>query len=204
MAPPDSSNGSGPTARPDDLWVVLGLGNPGPTYSENRHNLGAMVVDLLADRLRSRFSKGARGRADVVEGRLEGTRVVLAKPRSYMNESGGPAAAVLAFYKAPPERLVVVHDELDLPFGALRLKRGGGHGGHNGLRSLDRSLGTKDYLRVRVGIGRPPGRQDPADFVLRNFGPAERKELPLEIERAADAVEAVLSQGLEPAQNVFH
>src|ERR1700712_744747 len=135
-----------------------------------------MVVDLLAERLGTRFPKGARGRADVLEGRLgapgRGARVVLAKPRSYMNESGGPAAAVLNFYKVAPERLVVVHDELDLPFGAIRLKVGGGHGGHNGLRSLDRSLGTKEYLRVRVGIGRPPGRQDPADYVLKDFGPA--------------------------------
>lgn len=196
---------SGPSGA---LWVVLGLGNPGPSYAENRHNLGAMVVDVLAERVGGRFTKGARGRADVVEGRLgvpgRSARVVLAKPRSYMNESGGPAAAVLSFYKVPPEQLVVVHDELDLPFGTIRLKRGGGHGGHNGLRSLDRSLGTKDYLRVRVGIGRPPGRQDPADYVLRNFGPAERKELPLEIERAADAVETLLQNGLEPTQNLYH
>ncbi len=195
-----------PTAlpAPDELCAVLGLGNPGPTYAENRHNLGAMVVDLLAERMGGRFAKGARGRADVVEGRLVGQRVVLAKPRSYMNESGGPAAAVLAFYKVPAERLVVVHDELDLPFGAIRLKLGGGPGGHNGLRSLDRSLGTREYLRVRVGIGRPPGRQDPADYVLRNFSPPERKELPLEIERAADAVEALLTKGLEAAQNAYH
>lgn len=183
---------------------MLGLGNPGPGYAGNRHNLGAMVVDLLAQRVGGRFSKGARGRADVVEGRLADSRTVLAKPRSYMNESGGPAAAVLTFYKVPPERLVVVHDELDLPFGTIRLKRGGGHGGHNGLRSLDRSLGTKEYLRVRVGIGRPPGRQDPAEYVLRDFGTQERKELPLEIERAADAVEVVLASGLERAQNQFH
>lgn len=193
---------------PDGPWVVLGLGNPGPEYAENRHNLGAMVLEVLAGRMGGRFAKGARGRADVLEGRLgvpgRAARVVLARPRSYMNESGGPAAAVLGFYKASPERLVVVHDELDLPFGAIRLKRGGGHGGHNGLRSIDRSLGTRDYLRVRVGIGRPPGRQDPADYVLRNFGTSERKELPLELERAADAVEMLLDQGLEPAQNAFH
>ncbi|MDQ1632624.1 MAG: peptidyl-tRNA hydrolase, family [Frankiaceae bacterium] len=192
----------------DDLFVVLGLGNPGPGHAGNRHNFGAMVVDLLAERLGTRFSKGARGRADVAEGRLgpagRGPRVVLAKPRSYMNESGGPAAAVLGFYKVAPEQLVVVHDELDLPFGTIKLKRGGGHGGHNGLRSLDQSLGSKEYLRVRVGIGRPPGRQDPADYVLKDFGSGERKELPLEIERAADAVEAVVIEGLEPAQNVFH
>jgi PTH1 family peptidyl-tRNA hydrolase len=195
-------------AAAEGLWAVLGLGNPGPEYAENRHNFGAMVLDVLAGRVGGRFTKGARGRADVLEGRLgvpgRAARVVLAKPRSYMNESGGPAAAVIGFYKAPPERLVVVHDELDLPFGSIRLKRGGGHGGHNGLRSLDRSLGTKDYLRVRVGIGRPPGRQDPADYVLRNFGSQERKELPLELERAADAVEMLLDQGLEATQNAFH
>src|SRR3954470_16540252 len=148
-----------PAGASEDLWVILGLGNPGPSYAENRHNLGAMVVDVLAQRMGARFTRGARGGADVVEGRLgvpgRAARVVLAKPRSYMNESGGPAAAVLAFYKVPPEQLVVIHDELDLPFGEIRLKRGGGPGGHNGLRSLDRSLGTRDYLRVRVGIGRP-------------------------------------------------
>jgi PTH1 family peptidyl-tRNA hydrolase len=191
-------------STPDDLTVVLGLGNPGPSYAANRHNIGAMVVDLLAERVGGRFSKGARGRADVLEGRLAGHRVVLAKSRSYMNESGGPAAAVLAFYKVPPGRLVVVHDDLDLPYGTLRLKLGGGHGGHNGLRSLDRSLGTRDYLRVRAGIGRPPGRQDPAEYVLRDFSPTERKDLALEIDRAADAVETLLTNGLEPAQNNFH
>jgi PTH1 family peptidyl-tRNA hydrolase len=192
----------------DGLTVVLGLGNPGPAYAGNRHNLGWMVVDLLAGRIGGRFGKGARGRADVCEGRLgvpgSGARVVLAKPRSYMNESGGPAAAVLAFYKVPAERLVVVHDDLDLPFGTIRLKQGGGHGGHNGLRSLDRSLGTRDYVRVRVGIGRPPGRQDPADYVLKDFSSTERKELPLEVERAADAVELLVLRGLEPAQNALH
>src|SRR4051812_29537282 len=188
----------------DELFVVAGLGNPGPGYAGNRHNLGVMVVDVLAARMGGRFKSGARGRADIVEGRLGAGRVVLAKPRSYMNESGGPISAVLAFYKVPPERLVVVHDELDLPFGTLRLKRGGGPGGHNGLRSLERSLGNREYLRVRVGIGRPPGRQDPAEYVLRDFAPAERKELPLEIERAADAVEELLVQGLEAAQNAFH
>jgi PTH1 family peptidyl-tRNA hydrolase len=205
MTSPDAAVPS-PNAlpSPNELSVVIGLGNPGPTYAGNRHNLGAMVLDVLAERIGGRFSKGARGRADVLEGRLAGQRVVLAKLRSYMNESGGPAAAVLGFYKVPLENLIVVHDELDLPFGAVRLKRGGGPGGHNGLRSLDRSLSGRDYLRVRVGIGRPPGRQDPADYVLRDFSPAERKELPLEIERAADAVETLLTKGLEATQNTFH
>ena len=187
----------------EDLWVVLGLGNPGPSYAANRHNAGFLVVDLLADRVGGRF-KAAKGRADVVEGRLAGTRVVLAKPKSYMNESGGPAAALSQYYKVPVERFVVVHDELDIPFGALRLKRGGGDNGHNGLRSLTKALGSKDYLRVRFGIGRPPGRQDPADFVLKDFGAAERKELPFHVDRAADACEALVSGSLEAAQNAFH
>jgi PTH1 family peptidyl-tRNA hydrolase len=186
-----------------DLWVVLGLGNPGPSYAGNRHNAGFLVLDLLADRVGGRF-KAAKGRADVVEGRLAGQRVVLAKPKSYMNESGGPAAAMAQYYKVPVERFVVVHDELDIPFGALRLKRGGGDNGHNGLRSLTKALGSKEYLRVRFGIGRPPGRQDPADFVLKDFGTVERKELPFHVDRAADAVEAVVSGPLEAAQNTFH
>ncbi len=184
--------------------IVVGLGNPGPEYAGNRHNLGWKVVDLLAEQRGDRFKKGARGFADVVETRIADERVVLAKPRSYMNESGGRVKAVLSFYKATPEQLIVVHDELDIPFGQVRLKIGGGPGGHNGVRSVDAALGTKDYARVRVGIGRPPGRMDPADFVLRDFSAAERKELPLLIERGADAVETLLRQGLAAAQNLFH
>lgn len=181
---------------------MLGLGNPGPAYAGNRHNVGWMVVDLLADRVGGRF-KAHKGRAEVLEGRLGGPggpRVVLAKPRSFMNESGGPAAALLAFYRIPVERLVAVHDELDLPYGTLRLKIGGGDNGHNGLRSLRRSLGTGDFYRVRFGVGRPPGRMDPADHVLRDFGSTERRELELHCDRAADAVEALLTVGLERAQ----
>ena len=188
---------------PDDLWLVVGLGNPGPEYAGNRHNAGFMVLDVLAGSVRGRF-KSHRARADVVEGRLAGHRVILAKPRSYMNESGGPVKALCDFYKIPVERLVVVHDELDIPYGALRLKRGGGDNGHNGLRSITKSLGARDYLRVRFGIGRPPGRMDAAAFVLRDFSSAERKELDLNIDRAADAVEALLTQGLDRAQNVFN
>jgi peptidyl-tRNA hydrolase, PTH1 family len=184
--------------------IVVGLGNPGPEYAGNRHNLGWRVVDLLAEQRGDRFKKGARGFADVVETRIGDERVVLAKPRSYMNESGGRVKAVLSFYKVTPEHLIVVHDELDIPFAQVRLKIGGGPGGHNGVRSVDAALGTKDYARVRVGIGRPPGRMDPADFVLRDFSPAERKELPLLIERGADAVETLLRQGLAAAQNLFH
>jgi PTH1 family peptidyl-tRNA hydrolase len=187
----------------DDLWLVVGLGNPGAKYAGNRHNVGFLVVDLLAERMGARF-KAHKGRADVVEGRLAGQRVVLAKPSSYMNLSGGPVASLRDFFKVPAERIVVVHDELDLPFATLRLKRGGGDNGHNGLRSLTQSLGTKEYLRVRWGIGRPPGRQDPADFVLKDFTAAERKEVPFHVDRAADAVEALLTGTLEAAQNTFH
>ncbi len=187
----------------EDAWLVVGLGNPGPTYAGNRHNVGFMVLDLLASRVGGRFASH-KGRADVVSGRLGGVRVILAKPRSYMNESGGPVAGLLSYYKVPPERLVVVHDELDIPFGTLRLKAGGGDNGHNGLRSLTRSLGTPDYLRVRVGIGRPPGRLDPAAFVLKDYSAAERRELPLQIDRAADAVEAILEDGLERAQTTYN
>lgn len=185
-------------------WLVVGLGNPGPEYAATRHNVGAMVVDLLAERVGSRFAAHKRGRADVVEGRLAGHRAVLAKPRSYMNESGGPVKALLDFFKTPADRLVVVHDELDLPYETVRLKLGGGDNGHNGLKSIRRSLGTGDFHRVRMGIGRPPGRQDPADFVLRPFGSGEREHLPLFVDRGADAVESLLVEGLAAAQNRFH
>lgn len=187
----------------DDRFLVVGLGNPGPRYAATRHNAGFFVVDLLAERLGGRL-KAHKGRADVLEGRLGGAPVVLAEPRSFMNESGGPVVSVARFYKIPVERIVVVHDDLDLPFGALRLKLGGGDGGHNGLRSLTAALGSKDYLRARFGIGRPPGRQDPADFVLREFSAAERKELAFIVDRAADAVEALLANGLEAAQNSYN
>jgi PTH1 family peptidyl-tRNA hydrolase len=187
----------------DDLWLVVGLGNPGPTYAGNRHNVGFMVLDDLASRVGGKF-KAHKGRADTVEGRLVGKRVVLVKPKCYMNESGGPVASLRDFFKVPAERIVVVHDELDIPFDTLRLKLGGGDNGHNGLRSITKSLGTREYLRTRVGIGRPPGRQDPADFVLKDFSGTEKKDLPLLVDRAADAVEALVSGTLEAAQNTFH
>ncbi|HSV64938.1 MAG TPA: aminoacyl-tRNA hydrolase [Mycobacteriales bacterium] len=187
----------------DELSLVIGLGNPGTAYAGNRHNAGFMVLDLLAERADGRF-RSHRSRTDVLEGRLAGLRVVLAKPRSYMNESGGPVKAVCDFYKITPDRLTVVYDELDLPYGTLRLKYGGGDNGHNGLRSVTRALGTRDYYRVRFGIGRPPGRQDPADYVLKDFSTAERKDLPVLVDRAADAVEALLRTGLEATQNVYH
>jgi PTH1 family peptidyl-tRNA hydrolase len=187
----------------DDLFLVVGLGNPGPAYAGNRHNVGFMVVDLLAERMGGRF-KAHKGRADTVEGRLAGHRVVLAKPKSYMNESGGPVASLRDFFKVPVERIIVVHDELDIPWATLRLKKAGGDNGHNGLKSLTKSLGSNDYLRVRFGIGRPPGRQDPAEFVLKDFASPERRELPYHVDRAADAVEALVSGTLEAAQNTFH
>jgi PTH1 family peptidyl-tRNA hydrolase len=187
----------------DQRWLIAGLGNPGDEYAGNRHNCGFMVADVLAARMSARFKRD-RSRARVAEGRLAGFPVTLAKPQSFMNLSGGPVASLRTFYKIPPERIVVIHDELDLPFGAIRLKQGGGDNGHNGLRSVTAALGTRDYLRVRVGIGRPPGRMDPADFVLHDFSAAERKVLPDVLERAADAVEALLRQGLAATQNEFH
>ena len=187
-------------------FLVVGLGNPGSSYAGNRHNVGAMVLDELAARAGVKLSpgKGKRARTLIGEGRLAGRRVVLARPTAYMNESGGPVRGLLDYHSIPPTDLVVLHDELDLPFASVRLKRGGGEGGHNGLRSITRSTGTKDYLRVRVGIGRPPGRQDPADFVLKDFSATERKELDLLVAEAADATEELLGQGLEAAQNVVH
>jgi PTH1 family peptidyl-tRNA hydrolase len=183
---------------------VVGLGNPGPDYAETRHNVGFRVVELLAARAGGgRFSKH-RTNADVLEGRLAGRRVVFAKPRTYMNVSGAPVAGLAKYFSVPLEDLVVVHDDLDLGFGVVRLKRGGGEGGHNGLRSISSAVGTKDYLRVRFGIGRPPGRQDPAEFVLKRFSGAEKKELEFAVDLAADAAEALLADGLEPAQNRFH
>jgi peptidyl-tRNA hydrolase, PTH1 family len=187
----------------DDRWLVAGLGNPGPGYAGNRHNAGFMVADVLAGRLCASFKRD-RSRAAVATGRLAGWPVTLAKPQTFMNLSGGPVASLRSFFKLPPERIVVVHDELDIPFGTIRLKLGGGDNGHNGLRSVTSALGTRDYFRVRVGIGRPPGRMDPADFVLHDFSAAEKKLVPELLERSADAVEALLHDGLVRAQNEFN
>ncbi|GAA4359825.1 aminoacyl-tRNA hydrolase [Angustibacter luteus] len=194
----------------DHTWLVVGLGNPGPGYAGHRHNVGAMVLDVLGARVGGSF-KSHKARAAVLEGRLgvrpggaPGPRAVLAKPATYMNESGGPVAGLSQFFKVDPAQLVVVHDELDIPYGQIRLKLGGGEGGHNGLRSITRSVGTKDYLRVRVGIGRPPGRMDAADYVLRDFSATERKDLGVTLEEAADAVEALAHEGLLAAQGRFH
>jgi PTH1 family peptidyl-tRNA hydrolase len=184
-------------------WLVAGLGNPGPDYQGNRHNAGFMVADVLAGRTGSRFRAG-KCRALVAQGRLGGRDVIMAKPLTFMNDSGVAVAGLARYLRLTPEALVVVHDELDLPFGAIRLKRGGGDSGHNGLRSVTAHLGTRDYYRVRFGIGRPPGRMDPASYVLRDFSAAERAELGPLIGRAADAVESLLVSGLEAAQNEFH
>ncbi|WP_432926390.1 aminoacyl-tRNA hydrolase [Microbispora sp. CA-135349] len=184
-------------------WLVVGLGNPGPEYAGNRHNVGFMVLDELAARVGGRF-KAHKSRAEVVEGRLAALPVVLAKPLSFMNLSGGPVKALADFYKVVPDRVIVVHDELDIPYGALRAKTGGGDNGHNGLKSITKSLGTRDYPRIRFGIGRPPGRMDPATFVLRDFATAERKDLPFLVDRASDMVESLMTAGLEATQNRFH
>ncbi|PID97246.1 MAG: aminoacyl-tRNA hydrolase [Actinomycetales bacterium] len=212
-------------------WLVVGLGNPGPRYAANRHNVGAMVVGELARR-HSVTGGAGRGRSDsdvamtttslerfsahrarahvcsvrlgVLPGGVPGPAAVLAVPAAYMNESGGPVKALLGFYGIDPDRLIVAHDDLDLAGGTIRLKRGGGEGGHNGLRSISRALDTRDYLRVRVGIDRPPGRMDPADYVLRDFSSAERVELPLTVAEAADAAELLVHRGLTDAQQVVH
>ena len=186
-----------------ESWLVVGLGNPGPTYACHRHNAGFMVLDLLAERLGSKF-KAHKGRADVVEGRIAGSRAILAKPKAFMNLSGGPTASMRDFFKVATDHIVVVHDELDIPFGEIRLKAGGGDNGHNGLKSVTSALGSRDYIRARFGVGRPVGQQDPAEFLLRDFTPTERKELPFHVDRAGDAVEALLSSSLEKAQNFFH
>ena len=184
--------------------MVVGLGNPGPSYARTRHNVGFEVAELLATRMAGRFSTHKRSGADVCEGRLAGRRAVLVKPRSFMNVSGGPVTAALRFFSVPLSELIVVHDDLDLPLGVVRLKRGGGEGGHNGLRSISKSLGSRDYLRVRIGIGRPPGRMDPADYVLKPFAATDRPAVALAYEEAAEAVELLLSRSLGDAQQVVH
>ncbi|WP_107659289.1 aminoacyl-tRNA hydrolase [Nocardia suismassiliense] len=184
--------------------LVVGLGNPGPEYERTRHNVGFLVADVLAQRVGGRFAVHKKSGADLLQAHLDGRQVLIAKPRSFMNLSGRPVAALAKFFSVPPTEVIVVHDELDLPFGEIRLKRGGGEGGHNGLRSVSSALTTKDYLRTRIGIGRPPGRQDPADYVLKSFAAAERKEIPVIVEQAADAVELLLRVGLETAQNQVH
>ena len=187
-----------------DTLLVVGLGNPGPNYAKTRHNVGFMVADILAARMGAAFKVHKKSGAEVATGRLGGRPVLLAKPRVYMNESGRQVGPLAKFYSVDAADLVVLHDELDIDFGRIRLKLGGGEGGHNGLRSVASALGTKDFQRVRIGIGRPPGRQDPAAFVLQPFSVRERAELPTICEQAADATEILVEMGLEPAQNTVH
>jgi len=195
-------------------WLIVGLGNPGPEYAGHRHNIGAMVVDELAARAGANL-RSHKARAVVSEVRISvpaggpsggaaSLRAVIATPLTYMNESGGPVAGLLSFYKISAENLIVIHDDLDIPFTEVRLKLGGGEGGHNGLRSITKSVGTEDYLRIRVGIGRPPGRMDAADFVLHGFSGAERTEVPLIIGDAADAAEHLVTEGLVAARQHWH
>ena len=189
-----------------DPWLIVGLGNPGQRYARNRHNVGAHVIDDLATRHRVTLGshKGGASAARIHVPGPGGIPAVLAGPTSFMNVSGPPVRDLASFYKIPAERIVVIHDELDIDFGRIRLKRGGGEGGHNGLRSITASLGTKDYYRVRVGIGRPPGRMDAADFVLRDFDRQEVPEIAVSVVEAGDAVELLVGEGLLAAQQRFH
>lgn len=189
-----------------DAWLIVGLGNPGPEYAVTRHNIGQMVLDELANIVGGNFKKHSKVRAQVLEGRLGvgGAKVVLAKPLTYMNVSGGPVSALAQFYGIAPEKIIVVHDELDIPFDSIKLKIGGGEGGHNGLRDITKALGTKNYYRVRTGIGRPPGQMQTADFVLKPFTTAEKKDLPFLVSNAADATEMLIKEGLVVAQQRFH
>ncbi|WP_036297492.1 aminoacyl-tRNA hydrolase [Microbacterium sp. C448] len=188
-----------------DAWLVVGLGNPGSRYESTRHNVGQMVVDELARRRGATF-KSHRANARVAETWLAAgsAKLVLAKPNSFMNVSGGPVSGLAAFFGIEADRVIVVHDELDIPFDTIKLKVGGGHGGHNGVRDVAKALDTPEFTRVRVGIGRSPGRQDAADWVLDPFGAAERAQLPLLIGDAADAVELVVGEGLLAAQQRYH
>lgn len=190
-----------------DGWIVMGLGNPGPDYQATRHNVGFLVADELASRMSGSWRAHKSGHAMTVEGRLAGApgvRAVVGRGRSFMNASGGPVVGLLAYYQVDVDRLIVIHDELDIPYGDLRVKYGGGDNGHNGLKSIRKSSGTGDYYRVRVGIGRPHGRQDTADFVLKPFSSVEKRELELHVSRAADAVESLMTDGLEQTQNRFN
>ena len=189
-----------------NTWLVVGLGNPGSKYAGTRHNIGYLVTDELARRLGAGFRRHKSGRSDVVEGRLGmgGPKVVLVRSHTYMNETGGPVSALAKFYKVEPNHIIAIHDELDIGFGTLRIKLGGGDNGHNGLKSMRSSLGSGDFFRVRAGIGRPPGRQDPADYVLSHYSSTERKELPFQVDSAADAIETLIRDGLEATQQRFN
>lgn len=185
-------------------WLIVGLGNPGPTYATTRHNVGYFVTDALAARIGAPFKAHSSKRADVVEGRLGGERVVLARSRSFMNDSGGAVATLASYYGIEPDHVIAIHDEIDIDLDQLRVKFGGGDNGHNGLKSMRKSLGTGDFFRVRFGVGRPTGRMEVHDFVLKPFTSAERKKLPVLVEEAADAVESLISQGLALTQASFN
>jgi peptidyl-tRNA hydrolase, PTH1 family len=190
-------------------WLVVGLGNPGPAFASHRHNIGYRVADELARRMGVRF-RAARGmRAEVADGRIgpagaDRPRLLVAKSRTFMNESGWAVRRLLTYYKLQPSNMIVVHDELDIDPGQLRVKFGGGDNGHNGLKSIRTSLGTGDFYRVRIGVGRPHGRQDPADFLLSDIPANAREDIEVEIGRAADAVESLVGVGLNKTQNAFN
>lgn len=186
-----------------NTWLIVGLGNPGPDYSATRHNVGQMVADVLAKRIGANFKSHKAG-AVVAEGRLGDAKVIVAKSTGYMNTSGKPVAALEKFYSVTNANLIVIHDELDIPSMDVRLKGSGGHAGHNGLRDIIAATQSNDFIRIRVGIGRPPGQQPTADFVLKNYSTSEKKELPVTLELAADAVEMVIEKGLEATQGRFH
>jgi len=192
------------TVSENGAWLVVGLGNPGPTYASTRHNIGAMVIDELAIRNGDKLSRHKRALAEVAETRINGIQVILVKPLSYMNESGGPVKALASFYKIPASRIVVLHDELDIPLAAIRAKLGGGDNGHNGLKSIRSAFGDGDWYRIRLGIGRPPGQQDPADFVLRPFAAQEAVDVATLREQGADAVATLLTSGLDETQQAFN
>jgi len=192
------------TVSDNGAWLVVGLGNPGPTYASTRHNIGAMVSDALVSQNSEKLTRHKRALADVCETRINGEQVVLVKPLSYMNESGGPVKALAKFYKVAPEQIIVLHDELDIPLATIRVKLGGGDNGHNGLKSIRSALASGDWFRIRLGIGRPPGQQDPADFVLHSFASAESAEVAILISQGCDAVSALITKGLVETQNLYN
>ncbi len=192
------------TVSENGAWLVVGLGNPGPTYASTRHNIGAMVIDEMVAQNSEKLTRHKRALADVCETRVGGTQVVLVKPLSYMNESGGPVKALAKFYKVPSEQIIVLHDELDIPLAAIRVKLGGGDNGHNGLKSIRSALGSGDWFRIRLGIGRPPGQQDPADFVLRNFSGAEAADVAILKSHGCEAVSSLITKGLVDTQNLYN
>ena len=192
------------TVSDNGAWLVVGLGNPGPTYASTRHNIGAMVIDELVSQNSEKLTRHKRALADVCETRINGEQVVLVKPLSYMNESGGPVKALAKFYKVAPDQIIVLHDELDIPLSTIRVKLGGGDNGHNGLKSIRSAMATGDWFRIRLGIGRPPGQQDPADFVLRSFSGAESAEVSILISQGCDAVSTLITKGLIETQNLYN